>query len=148
MKSYFWKAAVLLSAALITAACTGIPRRDRDKEALEQYLKYAGPPVDKITYLGHYDGWNAVAHYQLVVWTGVNDAYLLTVAPPCDNLLFANRIGLTQTANTVYTKFDAVLIKGWRCQITEIRPIDYRQMRQDQRQQRAAEKAQKAGESA
>jgi hypothetical protein len=144
MRCQHWNVLVLLTAALLTVACSGIPRRDRDREALEQYLQYAGPPVDHITYLSRSDNWQPVGQYQLVFWVGVSDAYLITVASPCENLLFAPRIGITQTANTIYTKFDAVLVRHWRCQITEIRPIDYRKMRQDLRERRAQEKAGKA----
>ena len=140
----FWGAVVLLSVAIITAACTGIPRRDRDKAALDQYLKYAGPPVDRITYLGHFYNWQAVGQYQLVLWADINDAYLITVSPPCENLVFAQRIGLAPTANTIYARFDPVLVGHWRCMITEIRPINYKKMQQDLREQRAQEKADKA----
>jgi hypothetical protein len=128
-----WKPALLLVAALVAAGCSGIPRRDRDQEQLERYLRYAQAPVDHITLLGHYDSWQAVGQYQLMLWANVNDAYLVTVSPPCENLQFAQRIGLTQTANTIYARLDAVLVKHWRCQITEIRPVDYLQMRRDQR---------------
>jgi len=141
VKQNFWQGVVLLTAALLIAACSGIPRRDRDKEALEQYLQYAGPPVDHISTFNHYNGWQAVGYYQVVLWSGVDDAYLVTVSAPCENLQFANRIGVTQTSDSIYTKFDALLVHGWRCNITEIRPINYLQMRQDQREQRALEKA-------
>src|SRR5690242_7673858 len=110
MKSRHWNVLVLLTAALLTVACSGIPRRNGDQEALEQYLQYAGPPVDHVTYLGHYDNWQSVGQYQLVLWTGINDAYLITVASPCENLRFATRIGITQSTNTIYSKFDAVLV--------------------------------------
>jgi hypothetical protein len=146
MKRYSVKACVLLAAALITAACSGIPRRERDQETLDRYLRYAGPPVDHITYLGHYDNWQVVSPHQLVLFTNINDAYLVTVSPPCENLQFANRIGITQTANTISARFDAILVKGgWRCPITEIRPIDYLKLRKDLREEHAREKAQKAG---
>ena len=53
---------------------------------------------------------------------------------PCDNLMFAHRIGLTSTASTVSARFDSVKVgHHWRCPIQEIRPIDYQRMRQDQR---------------
>jgi len=133
-----------LAAALITAGCSGIPRRERDQETLDRYLRYAGPPVDHITYLGHYDNWQTVSRYQIVLWTGINDAYLITVSSPCENLQFAQRIGITQTANTISSRFDAVLVKGWRCQINEIRPINYLKLRQDLREEHAREKAEKA----
>ena len=144
MKRNSVNALVLLAAALITAACSGIPRRERDQETLDRYLRYAGPPVDHITYLGHYDNWQSVSRYQIVLWTGINDAYLITVASPCENLQFAQRIAITQTANTISSRFDAILLKGWRCQISEIRPINYLKLRQDLREEHAREKAEKA----
>ena len=132
-----WKAVSLLVAALLAAGCSGIPRRERDQEQLDRYLRYAGEPVDHITYLGHYDNWQSVSRYQLVLWTNINDAYLITVRPPCEDLQFAQRIGITQTASTISSRFDSVLVKHWRCQISEIRPIDYLRMKQDERAQKA-----------
>ncbi len=136
-----YKACILLVAALLAAGCSGIPRRERDQEQLERYMRYAGEPVDHITYLGHYDNWQSVSRYQLVLWTNINDAYLITVRPPCEDLQFAQRIGITQTASTISSRFDAVLVKHWRCQISEIRPVDYLRMKKDARAERAQEKA-------
>jgi hypothetical protein len=136
-----WKPILLLAAALLTAGCSGIPRRERDEEQLDRYLRYAKAPVDRITILGHYDNWQAVGRYQVVLWANINDAYLITVSPPCENLQFAQRIGLTQTADTIYARLDAIVVKHWRCQITEIRPIDYLQMRRDQRAEKAQQTA-------
>ena len=132
-----WKAVSLLVAALLAAGCSGIPRRERDQEQLDRYLRYAGEPVDRITYLGHYDNWQSVSRYQLVLWTNINDAYLITVRPPCEDLQFAQRIGITQTASTISARFDAVLVKHWRCQISEIRPVDYLRMKRDERAEKA-----------
>jgi len=135
-----WKPALLVLAAIAAAGCSGIPRRDRDQEQLERYLRYAKAPVDHVTIIGHYDNWQAIGQYQLILWANINDAYLITVSPPCENLQFAQRIGLTKTADTIYARLDAVLVKHWRCQITEIRPVDYLQMRRDQRAERAQQK--------
>lgn len=135
------RAWILLGIAVSTAGCSGIPRRDRDKEQLDRYLQYAGAPIDQITYLGHSDGWYAVSPTQLVFWTNINDAYLITVRSPCENLQFSQRIAVTQTVNTISARFDAVLVRGWRCQISEIRPIDYLRMKRDLREEHAREKA-------
>jgi len=132
-----WKPVLLLVAAVLAAGCSGIPRRERDQAQLERYLRYARDPVDHITYLGHYDNWQSVSRYQVVLWTNINDAYLITVLPPCEDLQFAQRIGITQTANTISARFDAVLVRHWRCQISEIRPIDYLQLKRDQRAEKA-----------
>jgi hypothetical protein len=132
-----WKPFLLLLVTILAVGCSGIPRRDRDQEQLDRYLRYAKAPVDHITLLNHYDNWQSVSKYQVVLFANVNDAWLITVSPPCENLQFAQRIGITQTASTIYTRFDAILVKHWRCQITEIRPIDYLQMRRDQRAEKA-----------
>jgi hypothetical protein len=136
-----WKPVLLLVAAILAAGCSGIPRRERDQAQLERYLRYAKDPVDHITYLGHYDNWQSVSRYQLVLWTNINDAYLITVRAPCEDLQFAQRIGITQTANTISSRFDAVLVKHWRCQISEIRPVDYLQLKRDQRAEKAQQDA-------
>jgi hypothetical protein len=65
-----------------------------------------------------------------------------TVRPPCEDLQFAQRIGITQTANTISSRFDSV-VNHWRCQIAEIRPIDYLRMKRDLREE-SAQKAEKA----
>jgi hypothetical protein len=118
--------------ALVIAACSSAPHA-RDEAAQAQYLAYAGEPIDQFTYLGRFDSWRALSRTQLIVWTTVVDAYLLTVQEPCNNLLFANRIGVSATFGTVHRGLDSVLIRDDRCPISEIRPVDYRRMRADRR---------------
>lgn len=137
-RSHFRAASLLLVAALL-ASCSGIPLKQRDAAELNRFESYAGKPVDHFTWLTSYNGWEPIAPHKLVVWTNINDAYLITVFSPCTNLMFANRIGLTSTADTVYAHFDSVRAEGWKCIIKTIQPVDYRRM------QREAEKAKKAG---
>jgi hypothetical protein len=132
----------LLSATALLTACSGIPLKQRQDEQRARYEAYAGPPIEQFTYLGRYDSWQPIGTNALVVWTTINQAYLITVAPPCENLEFTNRIGLTQTANTVSARFDFVKVgHQWRCPIQQIRPVDYLRMRQDMRKEREAAKA-------
>lgn len=133
----------LLSAILaaLLAACSSIPREQREQQQLAEYLQYAGPPVDQFTWLGHYYGWQSLSQTQLIVWTTPNDAYMITVIPPCTDLPFAQRIGLTSTTRTVSARFDSVLVRHWRCQIREIRPIDYLRMKKDMRARHEEQKA-------
>ena len=119
--------------ALLLAACAGTAQRAKDQELPQQYLKYAGAPVDHFNYLGRYDDWRALSDTQLAVWTSPSNAYLLTVREPCIQLQFTQRIGLTSTGGTVSNRLDSVLVDRDRCQITEIRPIDYKKMRADLR---------------
>jgi hypothetical protein len=138
-KSYLRGAWVLLAAALL-AACSGIPLKQREAAERARFEAYAGKPVDHLTWLTHYDGWEPISPDQLVVWTDINQAYLITVFHPCTDLMFARRIALTPFANTVYAHFDAVHVEGWRCIINTIQPVDYRRMEHDERAQREAQK--------
>jgi len=116
-------AATALSGCAATLAKLNGPKLD--------YTEYAGEPV-KSFYLGHYDGWTAVSKDQLVLWSGVNKAYLLTVTGYCPDLEFADRIAVTSTGSTV-DKFEKVIVGRDRCLIKEIRPIDTKQMKEDRK---------------
>jgi hypothetical protein len=145
MSTLKFHGAWLLSATAFLAACSGIPLKQRQDEQRARYEAYAGPPIDQFTYLGRYDSWQPIGTNQVVVWTTPFQAYLIKVAPPCDNLQFANRIGLTSTGNTVSARFDFVKVgRQWRCPIQEIRPVDYQRMRQDMRKDADEAKAAKS----
>lgn len=112
----------LCAAALLTACATG-PKLN--------YSEYAGEPV-KSFYMSNFDGWSAVSRDQVVVWAGLNKAYLLSIDGYCPDLQFANTIAVTSTANTV-DKFEKVIVGRDRCLIREIRPIDVKQMKEDRK---------------
>jgi hypothetical protein len=141
------KSACLLVAAALLAACSGIPLKQREAAERARFEAYAGPPVDHLTWLTDYNGWEPISRDQLVLWTDINDAYLITVFRPCTNLMFARRIGLHPTASTVYAHFDSVHVDRWNCIIKTIQPVDYRRMQRDLRQQHEAEKRARAGKT-
>ena len=130
--------AALAALSALLAACSVIPRHESDQEVRDRYNAYAGEPIESFTWLGRFDSWSPIGRDELVVLTGPSDAYLLKVAPPCQDLQFANSIGLTSTAGSVSNRFDAVIVGRWpgwrdRCQIVEMRKVDYRRMRADMR---------------
>jgi hypothetical protein len=116
-------AAVLLTGCASTLAKMNGPRLN--------YAEYAGEPV-KSFYMSNFDGWSAVSKDQLVVWSGLNKAYLLTITGYCPDLQFANAIAVTSTGNTV-DRFEKVIVGRDRCLINEIRPIDVKQMKADRK---------------
>jgi hypothetical protein len=122
----------LLPAMLLLTACSGIARRADDQTERARYANYAGTPIDRFTWLGRFDGWQPIGPYQLLLWTRIDQAYLLTLQPPCTDLEFTQHIGVTSTAGTV-SDLDSVTFDHQRCPITEIRPVDYGRMRQDAR---------------
>ncbi len=121
-------ASVLVAAASLAGCASTLAKLNGPKL---DYTEYAGEPV-KSFYMGNYDGWSAVSKDQLVVWSGVNKAYLLKIGGYCPDLQYAMNIAVTSTANTV-DKFEKVIVGRDRCFITEIRPIDTKQMKEDRK---------------
>jgi hypothetical protein len=120
----------IILAALVLAGCTTPPPNKREVATEANLLKFAGPPIDSFHYLGHYDGFRTLGDNQVVLFTTVNDGYLIRVRDPCLNLRFVNRFGLTSTDKTVNRAFDYVLADRLRCPIDTIRHIDYRAYKQ------------------
>lgn len=128
-------------AGLTACSAGGIPRHDGQEKQRDRYASYAGPPMQSFTWLGKYDGWESLGNNQLVIFTTPFEAYLLTVVGPCNDLNFANAVGLTSTGSTVSTRFDYVKVKHMRCQISEIRKVDYQRMKADLRAESEKAKA-------
>ena len=135
-------AGVSAALALLAGCASGIPLHESQQEERDRFAAYSGEPIDHFTWLGRYDGWQPLGRDELVVFTGVSDAYLLKVGPPCDNLQFATRIGLTSTGAAVYSRFDSVTTGRWRCPIEQIRRVDYQRMKADLRLEAQSSKAQ------
>ena len=122
-----------VAAAPMLAGCASLKKSQLD------YHEYTGEPV-KSFYMSNFDGWAPVSKDELVVWAGINKAYLLKVAGYCPDLQFANAIAVTSTANTV-DKFEKVIVGRDRCFIQEIRPVDVKQMKEDRKLLREQQKA-------
>jgi hypothetical protein len=124
----------LLVLPLASACVSGLARKD---EGALNYVDYAGEPVDTARTLGEINGWTPVSRNQLVIWTGVNEAWLLKVWETCRDLTFANAISVTRAGRQV-SRFDTVRVAEERCQITEIRAVDVKQMKSDRKAAKAA----------
>jgi hypothetical protein len=123
----------------LTGCATGISRLDGER-GVDRYRPYLGEPIDHFTAFD-FQGWEYAGDNQVVIWTGVNEAYLLTVWSTCTELDFAQRIGVTSTGNTV-SRMEAVRVGGQRCPIEVIQPIDIRAYKADRAAQREEEEAQ------
>lgn len=126
-------AAIAIAVTALAACSAGIPVRQDPEEVRNRYEAYAGASVDHFTWLGRFDGWEALSADELVLFTSVNSAYLLKVSPPCNDLRGAERVGFTSTGGSVYARLDSVTTRGWRCRILKIRKLDYRRMKADLR---------------
>ena len=113
--------ALVLTLGLM-AGCATAPTK-------QTFLQYAGPPIESFTYLGHYNGFRTLGGQDLVIWTTINDAYLIKVLEPCLNLPFANRVDLTSASRTVTRSIDWVVFDRGRCRIDTIQHVDYGAMK-------------------
>lgn len=129
MKRTQFRGMLLAITALALAGCaTGVSRLSSETP-LERYTNYAGEPVNSFTAFS-VSGWTALSDTKLVVWTGVNEAWLLTVWSGCREMSFAERIRIKSTGSSIM-RGDSVIVRGDRCPISEIRPIDVKQMKAD-----------------
>jgi len=135
---------IFVAAMTVLAGCGNLPPRQDPATVRARYASYAGEPVDRITWLGHFDSWESLGDNQLLIFTTPNDAYLLSVTPPCTDLNFVQSIAVTSTGPTISARLDSVIVKGWRCPIAQIRPVDYTRMRTEMRQEAEAAKAAQA----
>lgn len=123
------------AAAALLAACANSPPARHDAAERASFMAHAGKPVDRLMWLNSYRRWTPISSDQVVVWTDLNQAYLVTVFHPCANLWFARAIGFTHTGDDVYAHLNSVKADGWTCSIKTIQPVDYRRMQQDQQSQ-------------
>lgn len=98
---------------------------------LARFQHYAEAPVDHVHYY-QINGFQYLAPDTVGVWFGVNKLYLLTVQTPCNNLAFANGIGITAKNNTLYRSFDFVTFDHQRCKVLKITPVNELQMKRDE----------------
>ena len=121
-----------LIALTLLAACSGIARHDDGRSELARYMTYAGDPVSQFSSYSRFDGWSSVDDSHVLIHTNVNETYLLTIAPVCIDLPFATRLGIkSRFPHTVSSGFDSIRVGRETCRITEIRPVNYKQMKAD-----------------
>ena len=128
-----------LLAALATTTAVAQTREVQEKR-LAEYLPYAGQPVEKFQFwdLIRYE---LVGEYKVIVWPRLNEAYLITVDAPCNDLEWAHSIGLTSSVHQVNRRFDFVVAGKDKCRIKEIRPIDYKKYLADRKESKDSGKS-------
>ena len=130
----------IVMAAMLASACAtsgGEIERSKSDRLLTRYEPYVGEPIDRFTAF-RTDSWQPISRTQLVVWTSINDAYLLTVDNTCPELNFAQKIGVSSTGSSI-SKFDSVIVRDQRCRIEQIQPIDVERMKAERTAREAAD---------
>ena len=136
------RAVLLATLAGLSACASDVARRPAPPS---RYAPYVGPVVDQFHYF-RFDSWEVVSRTELVIWTGLQDAYLIKVWETCQDLEFVSRIGVQGSFNSV-SHFDSIRVGRDRCPISEIRRIDVKQMKADEARARAQAKEKAAAQS-
>jgi hypothetical protein len=120
--------ALALVAVVASGCASGLSRSSGDR-VLERYEPYIGEPIRGFTAF-RMQSWQPVSRNQLILWTSINDAYLITITNNCPDLMFTDTVRVTSTASQIST-LDQVRVRGDRCPIQKIQPIDIRRWRKD-----------------
>lgn len=127
----------LVSASLL-AACSSVPYAQRQQQRMAAYEAAAGAPVRSFRFFPPMWSWEPLSDTRLVVYTRPTRAWLLDLDGACQNLEFANAIGLSSNLDQVSVGFDRVYT-GRRyipCTIMKIRPVDVSRLKIEQAKQR------------
>jgi hypothetical protein len=118
-------------AATLLAACASVPLAQRQAA----YAAAAGAPVNSFRFFTPLWSWEELGPDQVVIYTKPKEAWLLDV-PGCNQLPFANAIGLTSNLNQVSIRFDKVITgrNTFPCTIQKIRPVDVARLKAVQQQ--------------
>ena len=119
----------LLATTVLVAGCASGSAIGRSEQTLEKYEPYIGEPIRGFTAF-RIDSWQSVDRDHLILWTSMNDAWLITIGGSCPDLMFTDRIRVTSTGSQIST-FDKVIVRGDTCLIDTIQPINVRQMKAD-----------------
>lgn len=120
--------ALALLAIPLLGSCANPGPRERMAEKEAEAARHAGDPVNSFRFLRMHH-FEILGPNSILVWTRMNQAYLLAVDEPCFGLEFATSVGLSSTSNTVYRRTDDVVFKDQRCAIREIRPVDVKALK-------------------
>ncbi len=123
-----WIARPAFAAALLCAGCASNGALNHGKLADDTtYDRYAGAPIRQFVTFG-LKGWEDVGPNKIVIWNGVNEAYLLSLGGICSDLHWSQAIQVRFRSHTV-SRFDYVSVGPQDCSIDEIRPLDIRRMK-------------------
>jgi len=127
----------MLALATTLAACSSMPRAERELQQRADYEAAAGPAQNSFRFFNGLWSWQPLGRDLLVVYTRPQEAWLLDV-PGCINLDFTSTVGLTSNLHQVSVGFDKVLTgrHDLPCTIQRIRPVDVGKLKALQQEQR------------
>jgi len=126
MKQLFF---TVLTAFLMTL-CIGLPAHATTNR--QAVVDVPLEPVRSMQTLGRIHSWRALDRDTLIIWATGLRPYLVELRWASSDLRFANVIGVTSFSGRVHSRFDSVLVDGFKYpieQIYRLTPSDARALR-------------------
>jgi hypothetical protein len=114
LKRNTWWIATL--AAFVMSPATALPPAQPDPSVLQQL----GEPVASIPTADAVRDFELLDEAHVMLSTGAEERYLLTLDRDCFGLRWARHVGVTASDNTIWAGFDALTADGEACSIREI----------------------------
>ena len=149
MRRHMFAVVAVLSGLAALSGCAssgGLSDADR----LGVYQSAAGEPVSSFSYLGRISSWTLIDDQHIAVWTRPSEAWLLRFHGRCQDIGFAQVIGLTSQGSRVYAGFDKVMVHSPAsiqipCRIREIRPLDAKRLKAEEKAARQGAQGEASG---
>lgn len=103
-------------AALMGPSAAALPPVQPDPAALQ----VLGEPVPSIPTADEVRDFELLDEGHVLLSTGEEKRYLITLEPDCLGLRFARHVGVTTSDNTIWAGFDSLTADGEACSIREI----------------------------
>ncbi|MFM6987117.1 MAG: DUF6491 family protein [Arenimonas sp.] len=136
-------AAMLLSILIATAASAATTKTDRQtrmEERREFVTGFAGEAQSSVRFSRFYD-FEPLGTDTLLLYESLNRAYLVKIEDFCPDMPSAFKLGVDNSSSSLHVRLDAIVVRGNRCRIIEIRPVDVKAMKAAQKAKREAAKA-------
>ena len=115
-------------ALVLLAGAVHADTRAHEDEERARFERYAGAPIDEFPMFSLWK-YQVVGPEHVVLWSTINDAYLVRVELPCNRLEWTHGLSVTQRMRQkVSRKFDYIAFADERCKIAQILPVDYQRM--------------------
>ena len=136
-------AAMLLSILIATAASAATTKTDRQTrmdERREFVTGFAGEAQSSVRFSRFYD-FEPLGTDTLLLYESLNRAYLVKIEDFCPDMPTAFKLGVDNSSSSLNVRLDSIVVRGNRCRIIEIRPVDVKAMKAAQKAKREAAKA-------
>ena len=131
---------ISIAGAALAAEGSKSARELRMDERREFVTGFAGEAQSSVRFSRFYD-FEPLGTDTLLLYESLNRAYLVKIEDFCPDMPTAFKLGVDNSSSSLNVRLDAIVVRGNRCRIIDIRPVDVKAMKAAQKAKREAAKA-------